>query len=104
MLNVASGPAGCSFIFITGAAPNKRSLGATNGIGQLAASIVRAVAPAGATSLFALSLDRDWLGGHGVYAIFTALACACMFFGLPLPLRGWGAEEAEEDDCDDGRY
>ena len=88
---------GCSFIFITGAAVNKKSIGATNGIGQLAASVVRAIAPAGATSLFALSLDHNWLGGHGVYAIFTALSCLCMLVGVPLPVRGWVREEDDSD-------
>ena len=80
---------GCIFIFVTGAAPNKQSLGATNGIAQLAASIVRAIGPAGATSLFALSLDQDWIGGYGVYAVFTVLSCALLFVGIPLPRRGW---------------
>ncbi|TBU50435.1 MFS general substrate transporter [Dichomitus squalens] len=80
---------GCTFIFVTGAAPNKQSLGATNGIAQLAASIVRAIGPAGATSLFALSLDCNWVGGYGVYAIFVMLSCALLFVGIPLPRRGW---------------
>ena len=74
---------------MTGAAPNKNSLGATNGLGQLAASVVRAIAPAGASSLFALSLDRNWLGGHGVYVIFTVLASLCTLAQIPLPRRGW---------------
>ena len=85
---------GCVFIFVTGAAPNKRSLGATNGIAQLAASIVRAIGPAAATSLFALSLDCDWVGGYGVYVFFTILSCAFIFVGVPLPRRGWTACES----------
>ncbi|KAH9945434.1 MFS general substrate transporter [Epithele typhae] len=91
---------GCVFIFMTGAAPNKSSLGATNGVGQLAASVVRAIAPAGATSLFALSAERDWLGGHGVYAIFTSLSVLCMLVGAPLPRRNWQSDagDAEEED------
>ncbi|KAI1797168.1 MFS general substrate transporter [Ganoderma leucocontextum] len=84
---------GCIFIFVTGAAPNKSSVGATNGIAQLAASIVRAIGPAGATSLFAISLDRNWVNGYGVYAIFAVLSCAFMFVSIPLPHRGWSASE-----------
>ena len=84
---------GCIFIFVTGAAPNKQSLGATNGIAQLAASIVRAIGPAGATSLFALSLDQDWIGGYGVYAVFTVFSCLFMLVGVPLPLRSWSNDD-----------
>ena len=87
---------GCSFIFITGATPDKRSIGAVNGIGQLSASIVRAIAPAGASSLFALSLDRNWLGGYAVYAIFAVLSSLGMLVGIPLPARGWDREDEEE--------
>ncbi|KAI0635883.1 MFS general substrate transporter [Trametes polyzona] len=86
---------GCCFMFVTSAAPSRRALGATNGIAQLAASVVRAIGPAGSTSLFALSLDRNWLGGYGVYAIFTALSCAFMLFSLPLPQRGWRDDDDE---------
>ncbi|KAL1949403.1 hypothetical protein VTO73DRAFT_8284 [Trametes versicolor] len=84
---------GCCFMFVTSAAPSRRSLGATNGIAQLAASIVRAVGPAGSTSLFALSLDRNWFGGYGVYAIFLVLSCVSMLVGIPLPRYGWGSED-----------
>ncbi|KAI0368602.1 MFS general substrate transporter [Pilatotrama ljubarskyi] len=84
---------GCCFMFVTSAAPSRRSLGATNGFAQLAASVVRAIGPAGSTSLFALSLDRNWLGGYGVYAIFTILSCIFMLVGLPLPRYGWGCDD-----------
>ncbi|KAI8980150.1 MFS general substrate transporter [Trametes punicea] len=80
---------GCCFMFITSAAPSKRSLGATNGVAQLAASVVRAIGPAGSTSLFALCVNRDWLGGYGVFAIFTLLSCLFMLVGLPLPRYDW---------------
>ncbi|KAI0359917.1 MFS general substrate transporter [Trametes cingulata] len=84
---------GCCFMFVTSAAPNRRSLGATNGVAQLAASVVRAIGPAGSTSLFALSLDRNWLGGYGVYVIFTALSCLFMLAGIPLPRYCWGSDD-----------
>ncbi|TFY67352.1 hypothetical protein EVJ58_g1671 [Rhodofomes roseus] len=53
---------GCVFMYITSSAPNRSSLGGTNGIGQLVAAFVRAVGPASATSLFAVSLEKNWLG------------------------------------------
>ncbi|KAI0327808.1 MFS general substrate transporter [Cubamyces sp. BRFM 1775] len=89
---------GCCFMFVTSAAPNRNSLGATNGMAQLAASVVRAIGPAGSTSLFALSIDRWWLQGYGVYVIFTALACVLMLVGLPLPRYGWDSVVDGNDD------
>ncbi|KAH9850280.1 MFS general substrate transporter [Lenzites betulinus] len=86
----------CCFMFVTSAAPSRKSLGATNGIAQLAASIVRAIGPAGSTSLFALSLNHNWLGGYGVYAIFTLISCAFMLVGLPLPRNGWEDSKSDE--------
>ncbi|KAI0671692.1 MFS general substrate transporter [Trametes maxima] len=88
---------GCCFMFVTSAAPDKNSLGATNGLAQLAASIVRAIGPAGSTSLFALSLDQNWLGGNAVYVIFAILSCMFMLVGLPLPRYGW-ANDSDDDD------
>lgn len=65
---------------------------------QLAASVVRAIGPAGSTSLFALSIDRWWLQGYGVYAIFTVLSCVLMLVGLPLPRNGWDTVDNDNDD------
>ncbi|KAH9902985.1 MFS general substrate transporter [Cubamyces lactineus] len=89
---------GCCFMFVTSAAPNRNALGATNGMAQLAASVVRAIGPAGSTSLFALSIDRWWLQGYGVYAIFTVLSCVLMLVGLPLPRNGWDSVDNDNDD------
>ncbi|KAH9054529.1 MFS general substrate transporter [Lactarius vividus] len=52
------------FMYISSAAPNKRSLGATNGVAQTIVSIQRTVGPATAASLFAFSLDNNILGGN----------------------------------------
>ncbi len=84
---------GCIFIFVTSAAPNKTSIGATNGIAQLAASVVRAIGPAAATSLFALSVESNWVNGYGVYAIFIVLSFLFMFVGIPLPRRSWSNDD-----------
>ncbi|KAL6298395.1 MFS general substrate transporter [Sparassis latifolia] len=86
---------GCVFMFVTSSAPNKRSLGATNGIGQLVASIVRTIGPASATSLFAVSLERNWLGGFAVYGILILLACLLFLVSLPLPRHPWKHDESQ---------
>ncbi|KAJ3514656.1 hypothetical protein NLJ89_g2251 [Agrocybe chaxingu] len=60
---------GTIFMFITSSAPNKRSLGATNGLSQTIVSIARAIGPALSTSLFSFSVQKDILSGYGVYAL-----------------------------------
>lgn len=47
---------GCIFIYINGAAASRKTLGATNGLAQMGVSIMRAIGPASASSLFSLSL------------------------------------------------
>jgi hypothetical protein len=76
---------GCIFIFITMSAPNKRSLGATNGLSQTTVSIARAVGPAISTSLFAFSSEHNLLGGYAVYAFFFALSCSSLLLAIRLP-------------------
>ncbi|EMD34052.1 hypothetical protein CERSUDRAFT_117561 [Gelatoporia subvermispora B] len=86
---------GCIFMFITSAAPNKQSLGATNGIAQLAASIIRTIGPASATSLFALSVEHGWLGGYAVYGIFIVISALLILLAIPLPRRSWKEDAAQ---------
>src|SRR5436190_21587709 len=85
--------AACIFIFVNSSAPNKRSLGATNGLAQTMASVARAVGPAGATSLFAYSVEYDLAGGYAVYAIFASLAVIAVVVGTMLPAKPWTREE-----------
>lgn len=80
---------GCVFMYITSSAPNKSSLGGTNGIGQLVAAFVRAVGPASATSLFAVSLERNWLGGGAVWLILIVVSCVLWTVSLRLPKETW---------------
>ncbi|KAG6817275.1 hypothetical protein H0H87_010936 [Tephrocybe sp. NHM501043] len=74
--------------------PSKRSLGATNGLSQTAVSIVRAVGPAMATSLFSVSAEHRLLGGYAVYAILFAFSCVAILLALCLPREMW--EEASD--------
>ncbi|KAH9935200.1 major facilitator superfamily transporter [Epithele typhae] len=55
---------GTVFMYVHSSAPNSRSLGAVNGIAQVLASVARAIGPAASTSLFASSLEHNWLGGN----------------------------------------
>jgi hypothetical protein len=72
-------------MFITTSAPNKRSLGATNGLSQTTVSVARAIGPAISTSLFAFSLENNLLGGYAVYAFFFVLTVLSLLFATRLP-------------------
>jgi hypothetical protein len=76
-------------MYISTAAPNKRSLGATNGIAQTMVSIQRTVAPAAAASLFALSLENNILGGNFVYIVMLGVVCVGLGIAMQLPKNTW---------------
>lgn len=76
---------GCLFIFLSSAAPTKRSLGAVNGLGQTVASGFRAIGPAAATSFFAVSVQKDILGGYAVYLLLFVLSCLSLLLAAHLP-------------------
>jgi hypothetical protein len=80
---------GCIFIYISASSPNRASLGATNGIAQLFVSIMRAIGPAAATSLFSLSLAEGYAGGGLVYIVLLIISLAAVAFGTTLPQQAW---------------
>ncbi|CUA78546.1 Protein ZINC INDUCED FACILITATOR-LIKE 1 [Rhizoctonia solani] len=69
----------CVFIYVNSAAPSKDSLGTLNGISQTIISIIRAIGPATATSLFSLSVRKNTLGGNFVYAILLGMSCVGVY-------------------------
>ncbi|KAI9513009.1 MFS general substrate transporter [Russula earlei] len=77
---------GCVFMAISVASPNRASLGTTNGMAQLLVSIMRAIGPAAATSLFSLSLAEGYVGGGMVYLVLLGVSLATIAFGTTLPL------------------
>ncbi|KAF8969098.1 major facilitator superfamily domain-containing protein [Flammula alnicola] len=87
---------GTIFMYIISSAPNKRSLGATNGLSQTTVSIARAVGPALATSLFSYSVEHNVLGGYGVYAFFATLSCFALALSTRLPEKVWDAQTASD--------
>jgi len=72
-------------MFITAAAPNKRSLGATNGFAQTLVSVGRILTPALATSLLSLSIERYILWGYAAYAAFIAISLGGVLLACQLP-------------------
>ncbi|KAG0699248.1 MFS transporter [Suillus ampliporus] len=75
----------CILMFITAAAPNKRSLGATNGLAQMTASIVRAIGPVMSTSMFAYSIQHNLMGGYAVYVVLVTMSVLAVRFSAKLP-------------------
>ncbi|KAJ3565405.1 hypothetical protein NP233_g7653 [Leucocoprinus birnbaumii] len=85
-------PFSAIFTFITASAPDKRSLGATNGLSQTTASIARALGPALSTSLFSFSVQYNILGGYGVYVLMTMFSLLALGLASFLPECVWDEE------------
>lgn len=72
-------------MYITAAAPNRRSLGAINGLAQTTASVVRAIGPVTSTSMFAYSIQHNLLGGYAVYAVLVTMSVVSLMLTVKLP-------------------
>ncbi|KAF8526099.1 major facilitator superfamily domain-containing protein [Gautieria morchelliformis] len=74
------------FIFISSSSPTPALLGTTNGFAQTIFSSMGAIGPAGVTSLFAISIERNLFGGHLVYVVMCSIgfiAVLASIFLLP---------------------
>lgn len=93
---------GSIFIYITASAPNRACLGSVNGMAQFSVSIMRAIGPAVANSLFSLSIDptRHYLGGHLVWIVMSGLTMFALWVGSFLPREVWLPMEAEDFESD----
>ena len=80
-------------MYITSAVPNKRSLGAANGLAQMATSIQSAVGPVVADWLFAFSLMHNVLGGKFAYVILIGVVCFALGVSTRLPRDAWHHKE-----------
>ena len=96
-LTMLSQRLGCIFVFVTAAAPNRRSLGATHGVSQTVVAIARTVAPSSPTSLFSFSVEHNLLGGYAVYVVLSFLSCFAVWLAMCLPREVRPAWEGEEE-------
>lgn len=87
---------GAIFMFVTASAPNKRSLGATNGLSQMTVSIARAIGPALSTSLFSYSVQHNILGGYGVYLLMIILSLLALVIATFLPAHVWDSDKSDD--------
>ena len=83
-------------MYVTTSAPNRRSLGAVNGLGQTLVSLARGVGPALATSLYSLSVEENMLKGYAVYLFFSLFSMGALVLTTQLPYNLWGEEGGEE--------
>ncbi|KAG2146248.1 major facilitator superfamily domain-containing protein [Suillus clintonianus] len=74
----------CMALFIRAAAPNRASLGTTNGIAQMVAAGARIIAPASAASVFSYSM-REGHDAWMVYYYLMAIAFLALGTSLLLP-------------------
>jgi hypothetical protein len=77
------------YLYISSAVPNKRSLGAANGLAEVATSILSAIGPAAADWLFAFSLTHNVLSGNFAYVVFVGVACVALGISTQLPRNTW---------------
>ncbi|KAF8587553.1 MFS general substrate transporter [Ramaria rubella] len=82
------------FIFISNSSPTPALLGTTNGLAQTIFSSMGAIGPAGVTSLFALSMEHNLLGGHLVYVIMCSLGAIAVLASIYLLPEKPGEEVA----------
>ncbi|KAF8878518.1 major facilitator superfamily domain-containing protein [Infundibulicybe gibba] len=87
---------GCIFMYITASSPNKHSLGATNGLSQTSVSLARTLGPIISTSLFALSAEKNILGGYAVYVILVLVSCLAILPAVRLPEQMWEEKQSNE--------
>ncbi|KAG6849264.1 hypothetical protein H0H93_009920 [Arthromyces matolae] len=97
---------GAIFMYITAAAPDRASLGTTHGLSQvclqhfhadmtlmmpkMTISLMRAIGPIGANGLFALSSEKNYLGGYLVYYVLFLMTCIVVALSeWLLPRQTW---------------
>ena len=76
-------------MYITTSAPNKRNVGAVNGLGHTLVSLARGVGPALVTSFYSLSVERNIFGGQAVYILLSLLSVCALVFAARLPCNLW---------------
>ena len=84
-LSPAKFGSGCIYIYITAASPNKRSLGATNGLALTLVSIGRMLTPAMANSLLSFSIQYQILWGYAAYIVLIFLTIGGIGLASRLP-------------------
>ncbi|KAH9054507.1 MFS general substrate transporter [Lactarius vividus] len=80
-------------VYVSSAAPNRRSLGTIYGLTNAASSVVGAIGPVGADWLFAFSLTHSILGGKFAYIVLLGVVCIELGVSTHLPKSTWARHE-----------
>ena len=78
---------GVIFIYINASAPNRASVGATNGIAQMLVSLMRAIAPAVVNSAFSLSIQKHVMGGYFACWLMVGMVGITLIMVCSLPRK-----------------
>jgi len=76
---------GCMYIFLSHTALTPSALGRTHGLGQTVAAVTATIAPATVTSLIALSLQHNLLGGALGYLLLAGMGIVALGLTSLLP-------------------
>ncbi|KAF8879265.1 major facilitator superfamily domain-containing protein [Infundibulicybe gibba] len=87
---------GCIYMYVMASSPNEHSLGATNGLAQTSVSLTRVFGPTISTSLFALSAERNLLGGYAVYVVLVMISSLAIPLAMRLPEELWVEKNGNE--------
>ncbi|KAK7000271.1 major facilitator superfamily domain-containing protein [Favolaschia claudopus] len=89
-----------TMLFIMDSAPNRRSLGSVTGLSQMVGTVFRGIAPSVASSLFAVSVKHNIVGGYLVYIILACISYGALRCTLMLPPRlSSDAESQDKNQC-----
>ncbi|KAF9244094.1 major facilitator superfamily domain-containing protein [Melanogaster broomeanus] len=80
---------GLTFMFVSAAAPNRASIGATNGLAQMLVSFMRAIGPVIVNSAFSLSIEKHIMGGYFAYWVMAVMVGLALWVGFLLPKNMW---------------
>jgi hypothetical protein len=83
---------GITFMYISASAPNKASIGATNGLAQVVVSVMRAVGPVIVNSAFSLGIEKNIMGGYLAHFVMVTMVCLTLWVGYLLPRKMWNSE------------
>ncbi|KAJ7685856.1 hypothetical protein B0H17DRAFT_1204687 [Mycena rosella] len=85
MSNLATAMASSAVrLYIVSSSPRPSALSSTNSLGQMVATLSRALAPLVASTLFALSLEWNLAGGYMVYILLLAVVAGGTYCSLLL--------------------
>jgi MFS family permease len=76
---------GCIYIFVSEASPSRSALGKAYGLSQTVSAVMAAAGPAIATSLVALSLQNNLLGGAFGYICLALMGVVALALTSLLP-------------------